>query len=48
MSSSSRFVCVEDFQDEAQSRLDSNAWSYYSSGATTEHTLKDNVEAYSR
>ena len=41
-------LTLEDFEDEAKKRLDRNAWGYYSSGATTERTLRDNVDAYSR
>lgn len=41
-------VKLEDFEEEARKRLDRNAWGYYSSGATTEQSLKDNVDAYSR
>jgi (S)-2-hydroxy-acid oxidase len=45
---SAKFVCVEDYESEARERLDRNAWAYYSSGATTQHTLRDNVNAFSR
>ena len=42
------FVCLEDFEKEAERKLDLNAWGYYQSGAMKEETLRDNVEAYSR
>ena len=41
-------VCVEDFEQQAQLKLDRNAWNYYSSGANQEQTLRDNVDAYKR
>ena len=41
-------VSVEDFEQMARARLGGNAWNYYSSGATTQHTLRNNVEAFSR
>ena len=48
MSSSGRLACVEDYEEEARLRLDRNAWSYYSSGADSQQTLKDNVDAFAR
>ena len=42
------FVCLEDFEKEAERKLDLNAWGYYQSGAMNEETLRDNVKAYSR
>ncbi|XP_019858437.1 PREDICTED: hydroxyacid oxidase 1-like [Amphimedon queenslandica] len=41
-------ICLEEYEEEARSILDRNAWGYYSSGATTEYTLRDNVQAYNR
>ena len=32
----------------AESRLDSNTWGYYSSGANLEQTLSDNEKAFQR
>ena len=40
--------CVSDFEQYARKQLDSNAWGYYSSGASTEQTLRDNQEAFQR
>lgn len=48
MSTKRLFVRVEDYEEEAKSILDRNAWGYYSSGATTETTLRDNVLAYNK
>ena len=44
----SKLVCLEDFEEEAHSRLDRNAWGYYSSGAIGQQTLRDNINAFSR
>jgi (S)-2-hydroxy-acid oxidase len=43
-----KYVCVEDYEEGARQKLDRNAWAYYSSGATTERTIKDNINAFSR
>jgi (S)-2-hydroxy-acid oxidase len=40
--------CLSDFEKYARSRLDGNAWGYYSSGANQEQTLRDNEEAFRR
>ena len=39
-------ICLSDFEKQARTRLDSNAWGYYSSGADQEQTLRDNEEAF--
>ena len=39
---------LTDFEKYAKSRLDSNAWGYYSSGANLEQTLSDNEKAFQR
>jgi (S)-2-hydroxy-acid oxidase len=41
-------LCLSDFEKYARSRLDGNAWGYYSSGANQEQTLRDNEEAFRR
>ena len=41
-------VSIEDFERVAGETLDRNAWNYYSSGAIGEHSLRDNLQAYSR
>ena len=40
--------CLSDFEAYARKVLDRNAWSYYSSGANQEQTLRDNEEAFRR
>ena len=37
-----------DFEKLAKSKLDSNAWGYYSAGANDEVTLRDNQQAFDR
>ena len=44
----SRFVCVDDYEQEARLRLDRNALLYYFTGSDAEQTLRDNVDAFSR
>ena len=44
----SRFVCVDDYEQEARLRLDRNALLYYFMGSDAEQTLRDNVDAFSR
>ena len=39
-------VSIKDFQENAKRKLDKNAYLYYSSGALSEQTLHDNVNAY--
>lgn len=41
-----RFVCVDDYEEEAKHRLDHNALDYYRSGADEELTLRANREAF--
>ena len=41
-------VSIEDFERVAGETLDRNAWNYYSSGAIGKHSLRDNLQAYSR
>ncbi len=41
-------VTIEDFERVAGEKLDRNAWNYYSTGAIEEHSLSDNLQAYSR
>lgn len=43
-----KYVNVFEFEDEAKKILTHNAYTYYRSGANGEHTLRDNVDAYSR
>ncbi|XP_070566013.1 2-Hydroxyacid oxidase 2-like isoform X3 [Ptychodera flava] len=43
-----RLLCLEDFEEQAQKLLPISAWSYYSSGADNEETLRENREAYRR
>ena len=44
----SRFVCVDDYEQEARLRLDRNAWIYYSTGSDAGQTQRDNLDAFSR
>jgi len=43
-----KYVCVYDYKEEAEKRLDSKAKAYYNSGATRETTMADNENAFSR
>ena len=45
---SAAMFCLSDFEKYARTRLDGNAWGYYSSGANQEQTLRDNEEAFRR
>ena len=40
--------CLSDFEQFAQQNLSSDAWSYYSSGAGLQQTMKDNEAAFLR
>ena len=42
------FSSLHDLEKFAESKLDANAWGYYSAGANEEQTLKDNQEAFQR
>lgn len=42
------YFTVSDFEEHARTKLDANAWGYYSSGADEEHTLRDNQLAFTR
>ncbi|KAL4475182.1 hypothetical protein ABPG72_018839 [Tetrahymena utriculariae] len=46
--SDKKYVNVFEFEDEAKKNLTNNAYTYYRSGANAEHTLRDNIDAYSR
>ena len=39
-------VSIKDFHENAKRKLDKNAYLYYSSGALSEQTIQDNVNAY--
>ena len=41
-------VCVQEFEQEAREKLGRAVLGFYSSGATTQRTLKENEEAFSR
>ena len=43
-----RFVCLEDFEEEAQAKLPESYWKFHNQGAYYSNTAKDNVEAYKR
>ena len=41
-------VCLDDYEQLAKDKLDRNAYNYYSSGASNQQTLRDNVQAFKR
>ena len=43
-----RFVCLEDFEEEAQAKLPESYWKFHNQGAYYSNTAKDNVEAYKK
>ncbi|XP_074641806.1 2-Hydroxyacid oxidase 2-like [Tubulanus polymorphus] len=43
-----KFVCLKDYEIEAEKICDRHSWNYYSSGADEEITLKENELAYKR
>ena len=40
-----KFICVEDYEEEAKSKL-GEKWDYYASGSCLGETARENVEAY--
>lgn len=45
---SSRFVCINDYEQYAKSVLEKSVYDYYKSGANDQETLTDNIAAFSR
>ena len=41
-------VCINDFEEPARKKLTRNAYTYYSSGADDQQTLKENQNAFKR
>ncbi|EGR29332.1 hypothetical protein IMG5_158180 [Ichthyophthirius multifiliis] len=43
-----KYVNIIEFEEEAKNHLNQNSYQYYRSGATSEHTLKSNIEDFSK
>lgn len=43
-----RFICVEDYENEAYKRLPKEALDYYRSGSDEEVTLRSNISAFEK
>ena len=41
-------LCLADFEARAKGELSKSAWEHYATGADQEHTLRDNLKAFSR
>ncbi|KXS17994.1 FMN-dependent alpha-hydroxy acid dehydrogenase [Gonapodya prolifera JEL478] len=41
-------VCIKDLEPIAKRKISSSAWSYYSTGAMDEETMRNNVDSFSR
>ncbi|XP_077997466.1 2-Hydroxyacid oxidase 1-like [Glandiceps talaboti] len=48
MADSKKMICVDDFEEYAKQHLPYRSWTYYSSGADSEDTLRSNRIAYER
>ena len=43
-----RFVCLEDYEEEAEKVMSKANWDYLSAGSCFGLTAKENIEAYKR
>lgn len=48
MSSAGSFICVNDFEEHAKEMLPRDTIDYYSAGACSEETLRNNEDSFKR